>query len=109
MAVCRQIRATIQHGVSIYFSSYAHTPRLMEKTPVRAGISVYDTYGEALNAAKQITSHRDNTIDRSVTKVIRSPYGNGYIVRTFPATYFRNARLRADIRMKAREACYGDV
>ena len=81
----------------------------MQKSPESGRLTVYDTYDDALSAARQVVNRSDSAINRPLTRVLRSPYGEGFIVRTFPATFMRNARLRERVRTLARDACYGDL
>ena len=57
--------------------------------------AVYPSYDEAMKEAERIK--RDGSGDATgsmVTKVQKSPYGSGFIVRTFPASFLVRSRLR---------------
>lgn len=55
---------------------------------------VYPSYDEAMEEAERIKrSDSGDGTRRMVTKVQKSPYGSGFIVRTFPAGFLVRSRL----------------
>ena len=58
--------------------------------------AVYSSYEEAIEEAERIKS--SNTSGRLVTKVQNSPYGSGFIVRTFPASFLVRSSLGQRVR-----------
>ena len=54
--------------------------------------AVYSSYEEAAEEAGRIK--RDEKSGRLVTKVENSPYGEGFVVRTFPVAFLFRQRLR---------------
>ena len=53
--------------------------------------AVYSSYEEAVEVAER--TRRAETSGKLVTKVERSPYGGGFIVRSFPASFLVRPRL----------------
>ena len=58
---------------------------------------VFLTYEDALAEAERVKSESKNK--GMVTKVTNSPYGRGFIVRTFPVRFLMNRRLSRDVRL----------
>lgn len=60
------------------------------------GETVYESYEEAVDAAERIGS--GNKGAGMITKVQNSPYGRGFVVRTFPKSFLLRPRLRERTR-----------
>ena len=56
------------------------------------GQAVYESYEDAVDAAERISS--GNRGAGTITKVQNSPYGKGFVVRTFPKSFLLRSRLR---------------
>ena len=57
--------------------------------------AVYPSYEEATEEAERIKrGDSGDAAERMVTKVQKSPYGSGFVVRTFPASFLVRSRLR---------------
>ena len=54
---------------------------------------VYPSYEEAAEEAERIKG--SETSGRLVTKVENSPYGGGFVVRSFPISFLARPRLRS--------------
>ena len=64
--------------------------------------AVYTSYEEAIEEAERIK--RSDNAGSLVTKVQKSPYGGGFIVRTFPASFLVRPRLSQMVRSVEYEA-----
>lgn len=54
--------------------------------------AVYSSYEEAAEEAERIRSSESR--ERLVTKVQSSPYGSGFVVRSFPVRFLLNPRMK---------------
>lgn len=61
--------------------------------------AVYPSFEEAIEEAERIKRGDSGDITgRMVVKVQKSPYGGGFIVRTFPASFLVRSRLSQMVR-----------
>ena len=65
--------------------------------------AVYQSYEDAAAEAERIKSGKSTR--GLMTKVQNSPYGSGFVVRTFPKSFF----LRPRLREKTRSVEYGSI